>query len=80
MNMRLKEREIAGYAEPVEPEKLVAGDVYFALQFADEQLLIPTLEALMFLGRNLAEASPEDLFVFPELRLLSPRFTVQICN
>jgi hypothetical protein len=62
--MRIKEREIAGYAEPVEPEKLVAGDVYFALQFADEQLLIPNLEALVFLGRNLAEVAPEDLFFF----------------
>jgi hypothetical protein len=62
--MRIKGREIAGYAEPVEFEKLVKGEVYFALQFADEQLLIPNLEALIFLGRNLAEQSAEDLFFF----------------
>ena len=51
--MHFEERELKPYAEPVSADSLKPGHVYFSLQFVDEDLLIPTLEPLIFLGRNL---------------------------
>jgi len=32
---------------------LVAGETYFSVQYMDSDLLIPTIETLVFVGRNL---------------------------
>jgi len=56
--MRFEERELKPYAEPVSSSELREGVVYFAVQFVDEEMLIPTMEPLVFIGRNL---NPEDV-------------------
>ena len=58
-------RELKPYAEPVVPEELREEEVYFSLQFADEELLIPILSPLVFVGRNLAEGDV-DLMYFQD--------------
>lgn len=50
---RFEARELRPYAEPVSLHELVEGRVYFAVQFVDENLLIPTVEPLIFIGCNL---------------------------
>ena len=51
--MRFEERELKPYAEPVPPEELKNGETYFAVPFLDDDGLMPTLEPLVFIGRDL---------------------------
>jgi hypothetical protein len=51
--MYFERRELKEYAEPVVPSQLVVGATYFAVQFLDPEMLIPQLEAVVFLGKNL---------------------------
>jgi len=46
-------RELTPYAEPVLSKELQEGKVYFAVNYVDEQMLIPVVETLVFVGRNL---------------------------
>ena len=55
--MRFEARDLPPHAEPVSAGELVVGNVYFAVQYLDQQRLIPTWEPLVFLGRDL---EPED--------------------
>jgi hypothetical protein len=43
-------REVKGYAEPVLPEHLREGQVYFAIVFLDKDMLVPTVEPRVFVG------------------------------
>lgn len=45
--------ELMPYAEPVSPQEMQDGRVYFALQFLDRDLLVPHLYPLIFLGHDL---------------------------
>ena len=40
-------------AEPISREVLKVGHVYFTLRFVDDEILIPILEPIVFIGRNL---------------------------
>jgi len=51
--MRFEERELKPYAEPVNAQTLRQGEIYFSVQFADEEMLIPIMEAWVFAGRGL---------------------------
>jgi hypothetical protein len=51
--VRFEGRELKSYAEPVSAAELKEGSVYFALTFVDEDMLIPTMETLVFAGRDL---------------------------
>ena len=62
-NMTFEPRDLKPYAEPVSKSDLREGETYFAVQFADEKLLIPRLEPFIFLGKNLEEGDT-DLFYF----------------
>jgi len=54
--MRFEERELKEYAEPVLPDQLQEGKVYFSLIFLDESGLVPNLEPRVFVG---SKAEPE---------------------
>ena len=47
---------------------LSAGSVYFMLNYYDEDMLVPEMKTLVFLGRNIDEscATEEDLFYFQD--------------
>jgi hypothetical protein len=51
--MRFEERDSKPYAEPVAADRLQVGSVYFFLTFADEAMLAPELEPVVFIGRDL---------------------------
>ncbi len=51
--MRFEERELKPYAEPVSAEDLQEGTVYFSLHFLDEEMLVPIVEPVVFIGRDL---------------------------
>jgi len=46
-------RELQSYAEPVSSTELREGAVYFAVNYVDDEMLIPLMETLVFIGRNL---------------------------
>lgn len=60
--MQFEARELKPYAQPVLPEDLRKGDTYFSVQFADERMLVPIIEPIVFLGRNLAEGDKDVLY------------------
>ena len=56
------EREVPPYAEPVSPSELKEGSVYFAVQFFDEDMCTPGMEALVFIGRNVGSEDTDELY------------------
>jgi hypothetical protein len=65
--MRFEERELKPYAEPVTPNLLMEGEVYFSVQFADEDMLIPIMETWVFAGRKLDPEDAEGHLYFQDL-------------
>lgn len=54
--------QLKPYAEPVTAREAQPGRVYFALQYVEPDLLVPTLEPLIFLGWNLEGDDPDARF------------------
>jgi hypothetical protein len=54
--MRFEGRDLKDYAEPVLPDQLQEGKVYFAVVFLDEDGLVPSMEPRVFIGPR---AEPE---------------------
>lgn len=54
--MRFEARELKDYVEPVPATDLVVGQVYFKVAYADQDLMVPQLEAVVFIGRDLHPA------------------------
>lgn len=50
---RFEARDLTPYAETVAAIDLVEGEVYFSVRFFDSEGLIPIMEPLVFIGRNL---------------------------
>lgn len=65
--MRFEGRELKPYAEPVSAAELKQGSAYFAVTFVDEDMLIPTMETVVFIGRNL-EPGDIDRVYFRDVR------------
>jgi len=51
--MRFEGRELKPFAEPVSAADLHEGSAYFAVTYVDDDMLIPTMETLVFIGKNL---------------------------
>jgi hypothetical protein len=51
--MRFEGRDIEACSEPVSPNSLREGTVYFSVGFVDREMLVPILEPFVFIGRNL---------------------------
>ena len=51
--MHFEGREITEYAEPVSNRDLREGQLYFTVNYLDDELLIPIMETIVFIGRNL---------------------------
>jgi hypothetical protein len=50
--MRFDARELKPYAEPVSEADLVPGEAYFSVTFSDDDMLIPVVETLVFVGKE----------------------------
>jgi hypothetical protein len=50
--MRFDARELKPYAEPVSVTELKEGSVYFLVNFLDDSMHLPSMETLVFIGRN----------------------------
>ena len=56
--MRFEGRDVKPYEEPVKTADLVVGHPYYRVGFIDEDMVVPWLEALVFIGRNLHPDGP----------------------
>ena len=54
--MRIEARELAPYARPVLLQELNESSVYFAVNYADDGLLVPLVQPLVYVGKNLNAA------------------------
>lgn len=60
--MRFEARELKSYSEPVAPSELQIQTTYFSVQYVDEDMLIPELQPLVFIGKNLAQGDHGTLY------------------
>ena len=60
--MRFEARELKSYAEPVSADELAEGEVYFSVRYIDEEMLIPTVDTLVFIGRDLEPGDSGKLY------------------
>ncbi len=65
-SMRFEGRELKPYAEPVSARDLKEGTVYFFLNFADDAMLIPTMESVVYIGKNL-DRSDDGVVYFQDI-------------
>jgi hypothetical protein len=65
--MRFEERDLKPYAQPVTAKVLEQGKVYFSVQFADDDMLIPIMETWVFAGCNLDPEDAENHFYFQDV-------------
>ena len=63
--LRFEARDLGPRAEPVSATTLEVGEHYFEIRFVDEDMLIPTMETVVFAGRNL-EAGDIGKFYFQD--------------
>jgi hypothetical protein len=64
--MRFEQRDLKPYAEPISSADLKVGDIYFAVNYVDDEMLLPTMETLVFIGRDL-EPKDSGLVYFQDL-------------
>ena len=60
--MRFEKRELKPYAEHVSLSDLKESLVYFSVTFVDDDMHIPVMEPLVFVGRNLHEKDAGRLY------------------
>jgi len=60
--MRFEARDLPRYVEHVPANELRHGDVYFVVSFLDDEMLIPELKPIVFVGRNLEPGETQKLY------------------
>jgi hypothetical protein len=55
-------RELREYAEPVSSTDLVEGTIYFAVNFVDGKGLVPVMEPVVFVGRDLGSGEQGQVY------------------
>lgn len=63
--LRTVARDLPDAAEPISVDDLAIGEIYFAVRFADEQLLVPIVEPIVYIGKDL-EPGDEGLHYFQD--------------
>lgn len=74
--------DLNSFATPVVSSQLEHGEIYFMLNYLDNQMLVPDIKTLVFLGRNLAGDSDsllyfQDIGSFPTIGPISPSYEGQ---
>ena len=60
--LRFEARELKPYGEYAEVWSLVEGETYFAIHILDDEMLLPELHPLVFIGRNLGRSDTGRLY------------------
>jgi len=65
--MRFEARDLKPYAEPVVASNLREGEVYFSVQFVDEQMHIPVVGTWVYGGKTFDSEIGEDRLIFHDV-------------
>ena len=60
--MHFEGRDLKPYAEPVTADVLKEGDIYFDVGFVDDNMLVPIMEPVVFIGRNLGDGDVNEFY------------------
>ena len=60
--MYFDRRELKPYAEPVSADALHERTIYFFLNFMDDKMLVPSMDPMVFVGRNLDAGDTERVY------------------
>ena len=60
-------RQLKSFAEPINAADLTPNGVYFQLNFADEKLLVPHLQPVVFIGTNLDPQDEGTILYFQDI-------------
>lgn len=66
MTNRFEARELKTYAEPISAHELKVESIYFFVNFVDEEMLIPVIATVVYIGDNL-EPDDEDQVYFQDI-------------
>ena len=58
MELLFESRELKPHGEFMKSNELIEGQIYFRVSFLDEEMLIPEMVPLVFIGRNLQPNCP----------------------
>ena len=50
--LRFRARDLKPYGEYVQPSGLVEGEIYFAVHFLDDQMLVPELDPVVHRAKS----------------------------
>ena len=64
--MLFEQRVLTPYGEPVHESALIVGEIYFSVKFVDDDMLVPIMETLVFIGRNI-EPGDKDRVYFQDV-------------
>ena len=59
-------QELKPYGQPVSARDLQEGSIYFAVTFVDDKMLIPLIETVVFVGKDL-EPDDQTAFYFQDV-------------
>jgi hypothetical protein len=59
---RFEARELKPYAEPISADELHEGSIYFLVNFVDEEMLIPTMHTVVYIGENLEPGDHDQVY------------------
>lgn len=62
MTMRFEARELKTHAEPISVDDLNEGAIYFFVSFADEDMLIPVMDTVVYIGENLEPGDSDQVY------------------
>jgi hypothetical protein len=66
-SLKFEARKLRQYSEPIKATDLKEGSVYFSLNFCDERMLIPVVEPVVFIGKNLRSSDVGVVLYFQEI-------------
>ena len=53
--MYFEGRHLKPYTNPISPLDLIFGEVYFSVTFYDDEMLIPCIDTMIFIGKDIRE-------------------------
>ena len=62
MSERFEGREIKSYAEPISANELREGSIYFFVNFVDDEMLIPTMQTVVYVGENFEPGDNDQVY------------------
>jgi hypothetical protein len=65
--LTFKERKITRSAQPISSDQLLIGDTYFSVTYADEDMTIPLVETMTYIGKNLGDHDDTDTLYFQDV-------------